>query len=214
MRTLLLSGALLLLAATSGRADLVDNFNSENGGVGQLNYNSFANWTVANASSQGGTVDLIGNGFFDLYPGNGLYIDLDGSGNGVPGLLTTKQTFAAGTYNLSFDLAGSARGLDENVNVNFGPFSQTYFLPSSQGYTLVTQTVTLTTPAQLSFQNVQPGDIGAILDNVSVISASAVPEPGSLAVACLSSVCITVYALRRRRIAIRTSNSSDSMGVG
>jgi PEP-CTERM motif len=202
MRTFLLSAALLLLAATSGRADLVDTFNSENGGVGQLNYNNFANWTVANSSSQGGTVDLIGNGFFDFYPGNGLYIDLDGSGNGVPGLLTTKQTFAAGTYTLSFDLAGSARGLDENVNVNFGPFSQNYFLPSSQGYTLFTQSVTLTTPAQLSFQNVQPGDIGAILDNVSVISVSSVPEPGSLVLACLGAVGVIGFVGRRKRIAI------------
>ena len=201
MKPFLLSAALLLLAATSGRANLVDNFNSENGGVGQLNYNSFANWTVANSTSQGGTVDLIGNGFFDFYPGNGLYVDLNGSGNGVPGLLTTKQTFAVGTYTLSFDLAGSARGMDENVDVNFGPFSQDYFLPSTQGYTLFTESVTLTTPAQLSFQNVQPGDVGAILDNVSVIS-SAVPEPGSLTLACLGALGVIGYVARRKRVAI------------
>ena len=47
-----------------------DNFNAENGGTGVLNYNSFNNWTVTD-----GTVDLIGNGFFDFYPGNGLYVD-------------------------------------------------------------------------------------------------------------------------------------------
>ena len=145
---------------------------------------------------------MISNGFFDFYPGNGLYVDLDGSGNGVPGLLTTKQTFAAGTYTLSFDLAGSARGVDEDVKVNFGPFSQTYFLPSGQGYTLLTETVTLTTPAQLSFQNVQPGDIGAILDNVSVLSS--VPEPGSLTLASLAAlVGFMRYAWRRKRVALR-----------
>ena len=33
-----------------------DNFNAENGGVGVLNYNSFANWSVS-----GGTGDLIGS---------------------------------------------------------------------------------------------------------------------------------------------------------
>ena len=33
-----------------------DNFDSENGGVGALNYNGFDNWSVAS-----GTVDLIGN---------------------------------------------------------------------------------------------------------------------------------------------------------
>jgi hypothetical protein len=197
MRVCLLSAALLLLAATSSRADLLDNFNSENGGVGQLDYSAFANFHIANTGA-GGTVDLIGNGFFDFYPGNGLYIDLDGSGNGVPGLLTTNQTFAPGTYTLSFDLAGSARGEDEHVAVNFGPYSQTYFLPSDQGYTLFTQTVTLTAPAQLSFQNSESGDVGAILDNVSVIS-NAVPEPGTMAIACVGALGFMTYAACRRR---------------
>ena len=200
MRTFLLSAFLLLLAATSGRANLVDNFNSENGGVGRLNYNSFANWTVANSSPQGGTVDLIGNGFFDLYPGNGLYVDLLGTGNGVPGLFTTKETFAIGTYTLSFDLAGSARGYNNHVDVSFGPYAQTFFLPSSQGYTLFSESVTLTTPAQLSFQNVESGQEGAILDNVSVISSSSVPEPGSLVLACLGTFGVIGYGWRRKRV--------------
>ena len=204
MRTFLASAILLLLTSSSARAQLVDNFNSENGGVGQLNYNSFANWTVANAASTGETVDLIGNGFFDFYPGNGLYVDLDGSGNGVPGLLTTKQTFATGTYSLSFDLAGSARGVDDHVAVNFGPFSQTFFLPSSQGYTLFTESVTLTAPAQLSFQNVEPGNIGAILDNVSVLTGTAsVPEPGSLTLASLGALGVIGYGWCRKRLAAR-----------
>jgi PEP-CTERM motif len=177
---------------------LSDNFNSENGGFGQLNYFNFANWTVSNAA-QGGTVDLIGNGFFDFYPGNGLYVDLDGSGNGVPGLLTTKQTFAPGTYTFSFDLAGSARGVNSDVVVNFGPFSHDFFLPSNQGYTLFTETVTLTAPAQLSFQNVQPGNVGAILDNVTVtaIPAPPVPEPSSLALLALGGLALAGW--RRRK---------------
>jgi hypothetical protein len=204
VRMLCAAAVVLVASGTGARADLIDNFNSENGGVGQLNYNSFANFFVANAVSQGGTVDLIGNGFFDFYPGNGLYIDLDGSGNGVPGLLTTNQTFAVGTYTLSFDLAGSARGVDSNVVVNFGPFSQNFFLPSSQGYTLFTETVTLTTPAQLSFQNVQPGDVGAILDNVSVISsnAAATPEPATLTLFGLGFAAIAAHGWRRRKLAV------------
>ncbi len=199
-RATLVLAALALLSGGVGQASagFFDNFNSENGGVGQLNYNNFTNWTVANAA-QGGTVDLIGNGFFDFYPGNGLYVDLDGSGNGTPGLLTTKQTFAPGTYNFSFDLAGSARGVDSHVQVNFGPFSQVFFLPSSQGYTLFTETVTLTAPAQLSFQNVEPGDIGAILDNVSVNPTNVVPEPASLALLAIGAISSLGYGWRRRR---------------
>jgi hypothetical protein len=205
MRTFLLSGVLLSLAATSGRADLTDNFNSENGGGGQLNYSNFANFFVAN-TAQGGTVDLIGNGFFDFYPGNGLYIDLLGSGNGVAGLLTTDQIFGPGTYNLSFDLAGSQRGVDNDVAVKFGTFSQTYHLPSSQGYTLETATVTLTTAARLSFQDLQTGDEGAILDNVSVISTTkATPEPSTLCLAGFGAVCGITYVLNRKRKALQVA---------
>ncbi len=52
-----------------------------------LNYAGFANWDVLD-----GFVDLIGNGFFDLLPGNGLYVDLDGS-TGDAGKLISKTTF-------------------------------------------------------------------------------------------------------------------------
>src|SRR5579862_1829881 len=61
---------------------LNDNFNTENGGVGQLNYTGFDNWNVS------GAVDLIGNGFFDFYPGNGLYVDMNGSPG--PGTMTSR----------------------------------------------------------------------------------------------------------------------------
>jgi hypothetical protein len=196
MKRNLLIVAALMAVTPAARGNLIDNFNAENGGVGQLNYNNFANFTVANANV-GGTVDLIGNGFFDFYPGNGLYVDLDGTGNGTPGILTTKQTFGPGTYDLSFDLAGSARGVDDHVLVTFGSFSKTYFLPSSQGYTLFNETVTLTAPAQLSFQNVEPGNIGAILDNVSVIQAtSAAPEPATW---LSGGIALAIVAARRRR---------------
>lgn len=75
--------------------------------VGALNYTGFKNWNV-----DFGTVDLIGNGFFDLLPGNGLYIDMAGSSPIFPGQITTKQSFTFQpniTYRLSFDLAGNQR---------------------------------------------------------------------------------------------------------
>jgi len=84
------------------RADVIlsDNFDAENGGTPQLNYFTFANFDVT-----AGSVDLIGNGYFDAYPGNGLYVDSAGS-NGQPGQITTTISFGAGTYDLTFLLGG------------------------------------------------------------------------------------------------------------
>ena len=66
-----------------------DNFNAENGTVAALGYNSFANWNVTTND-----VDLIGNGSFDFFPGNGLYVDLNGA---APGQLTSKTAYAFNT---------------------------------------------------------------------------------------------------------------------
>ena len=79
----------VLIGLAAGRVDAAvifsDNFDGENGGVGALNYTGFANFSVSN-----GLVDLIGNGFFDFLPGNGLYVDLDGSTSDA-GVLTKVQ---------------------------------------------------------------------------------------------------------------------------
>jgi hypothetical protein len=74
-------------------------------GVGALNFNEFQQWNVS-----GGNVDLIGNGFFDYLPGNGLYVDLGGTSTPHNGVLTTKSTFpvvAGHTYTLTLTLAGN-----------------------------------------------------------------------------------------------------------
>ena len=59
---LVVASVFAFMAGSSQAAILLtDNFDGENGGVGSLNYNSFANWNVT-----GGTVDLIGNGYFEF----------------------------------------------------------------------------------------------------------------------------------------------------
>jgi hypothetical protein len=210
IKILVLAGILLSDAAVvNAQLLLSDNFNTENGGVGQLNYNNFANWTIANSGS-GGTVDLIGNGFFDFYPGNGLYVDLLGSGNGTPGLLQSKAfSFVPGvTYTLSFDLAGSARGVDNDVDVTLGSIlNQTLFLPSSQGYTLFTYQFTVSSPtsANLDFENVQSGDEGAILDNVN-LSGSSVPDGGNTAMLeAAALLALAAGAARTRKYAMASN---------
>ena len=166
------------LAMTSSAALLSDNFNSENGGVGVLNYAAFSNWNVTD-----GTVDLIGNGFFDFFPSNGLYVDLDGSTSNA-GIFTTKNsfTFNNGTnYQLSFDLAGSQRGSTETVNITLGSLiidSKT--LSSSDPFTTFTYFFTGDgSSAALSFSNLGADNLGAILDNVTLDVVQGVPEPGT-----------------------------------
>jgi hypothetical protein len=178
---------------------LQDNFNSENGGVGSLQYAGFANWNVT------GGVDLIGNGSFDFYPGNGLYVDMNGSPG--PGELTSKLTFnllPGNTYTLQFDLAGSARGITDTVDVSLGSaYSGSFTLPSSQGLTLFTESITVASPtnANLVFDSLAGANVnvGLILDNVLLTShPSAVPEPG----ACVLFVSLGLTGaafLRRKR---------------
>lgn len=105
--------ALLLVPTTIGThatCMFSDSFDNENGGVGQEHHVAFANWNVQSP----GETDLYGNGFNDFLPGNGLYLDMEGTTS--PGaydtwLLSKKYfSFQEGhTYTLQFDLAGSQR---------------------------------------------------------------------------------------------------------
>ena len=102
-----------LLPQTS-RAILIfsDNFDTE---TLALNYTGFSQWTVSD-----GTVDLIGQGGgFDFLPGNGRYVDLDGSSGNAGIMRSSSLSLTAGVeYTLTISLAGSQRG-DLNV-VRFG----------------------------------------------------------------------------------------------
>lgn len=168
------------VGSASASAVLSDNFNGENGAVPVLNYASFTNWTVSQ-----GSVDLIGNGYYDFLPGNGLYVDMNGSTNQA-GQLTSKTVFGPGSYTLSFDLAGTQRGYDGIVNVSLGSLNQTIDLASSTGFTNELFNLTISNPSgaalvftSQSFDNL---NMGALLDNVTLATAgNNVPEPGSLA---------------------------------
>ncbi|MEH2250300.1 PEP-CTERM sorting domain-containing protein [Nostoc sp.] len=160
---------------------LQDDFNQENNGVGALNYNKFTNFDVIK-----GSVDLIGNGFFDFFPSNGLYVDLDGS-TFLAGTLQSKQTFnfqAGDIVNLSFQLAGNQRnGMIDPVTVSLGSlYTETFSLPQSDGFTTFSRNFTVTsasaTSATLNFQETGTDNIGLLLDNVTLTKS--VPEPGSI----------------------------------
>jgi hypothetical protein len=175
-----LIASLAVAAAAHAGVVFSDNFNSY---AFQLNWAPPANWTAPGP----GTVDLIGETTtgtdFDFFPGNGGYVDLDGS-NGLPGTLRTIASFAPGSYSLSFDLGGNARGdVAKTTDITLGNFSTTIKLASGAPLKLYTFDF-VTTGGQLSFSDLPGGnqDIGNILDNVTL---SAVPESATWAMMLL-----------------------------
>jgi hypothetical protein len=198
-------GTLALAGQLQATTIFSDNFNTENGGVGALNYTGFANWSVTQ-----GSVDLIGNGFYDFLPGNGLYVDLDGTINngGVPaGTIVSKNVaLGAGSYELSFSLAGSQRGetKDTQISVATGVVAP-YIITLGPNSPFTTYTVDFTLASaqsvNLSFSDTDPADLyGALLDNVKLDTAippASVPDGGTT-VGLLGLGLVGLAALRKR----------------
>lgn len=187
--TLLFSTAMAASASTHANLLFEDNFNAE---ARKLN-TTLSNWTVSN-----GSIDVIGTGYFDFYPGNGNYLDLDGSSRNA-GKITTLTSFALNpgfTYLLSFDLGGSKRGDSNSVNVALGNFSETFTLASSAGWQNITRSITVQgdMSSRLSFDHAGGDNMGLILDNVSV---TAVPEPETYAL-MLAGLGLVGFVARRR----------------
>ena len=146
---------------------LEDTFDTENDGRGVLNYTNLSNWDVTV-----GSIDVIGNGFFDLLPGNGLYIDLDGT-SAQAGTLESKVDFrlAPGQYLLEFKLAGSARRDTNSVTVALGAvFTETFILESDAPLMTVTRAIEVSIPttAKLSFKHDGGDNLGLLLDDVAL----------------------------------------------
>jgi hypothetical protein len=188
------------IAASPANAAVLftENFNNENGGVGTLNYAGFAQFTVS-----GGTVDLIGNGFFDFLPGNGLYVDLDGSTNNAGLMLATPLSLIAGTYSFTFDLAGSHRGTAESVEVSFrvnGGAPIPFIFTVNSGDPFSEHAITIVSGApftlQFGFEALSNDNIGALLDDVQLEGPAQVPEPAST---LLLATALAAMAIRRRR---------------
>jgi hypothetical protein len=154
-----------------------------------------ANLSVTSAGAfstlNGTNVDVVGAannfGYLCAGPESGNCVDLGGSGGNPYGqlALTTALNLAPGTYDLSFDLIGSGRGDTTSTTVTFGSYSQTFVLASGDitSGIVVNQLVNVSGgPTQLTFvDNSSPdGNIGAVLDNISITTPSPTPEPSSL----------------------------------
>lgn len=191
------------LASIAAANDTIfsDNFDSESVGIYNyvytgLDYTGFAKWTVTE-----GTVDLKGNGRYDYFPGNGLYVDLHGSSS-IPGKITSNTfNLDPGTYALSFGLACLAAQETTTVQVDMGTLlDKSYSLTSASFSPPITETFTVstTTTAAISFKGAGTDGFGMHLDNVTLESVSHIPAPGAF---LLGSIGVgLVNWLRRRRI--------------
>ena len=202
--------ATLLAGASAAHAGPIftDNFDADALSLNQASF--LGGWTVGGD----GTVDLIGAvGFWDLMPGNGRYVDLDGSSD-EGGVFANSWDLRAGvTYAASFYLAGNHRNAgDDLVSVTFGStgvqlvvgqdeafgVTQLLFKPSSDGL------------YSLSFFNAGSDKQGALLDNVSLeviperqlqfaaLDANQIPEPSTGLLVLAGFAGLGVFGRRRK----------------
>lgn len=188
-----IAAALLCASAAQAAPVFFDNFDTDTLALNATNFQG--GWAVA-----GGTVDVIGApNSFDLLPGNGRYVDLDGS-TGRAGLLFNSVALSSGvTYKLSFDLAGNNRGAgNDTVEVGFGSGSQIFTRSAADGFQTFSLTYTASSNGLVGFSFADQGrdNQGALLDNVTI---TAVPEPETYGMLLGGLALLGVVARRRRQ---------------
>jgi hypothetical protein len=175
--------SMLGLIASSAQAGVVlfqDSFDADSG-TSQLNFNSFANWTVTN-----GTVDYIRSpNSWGINCVTGC-VDMDGS-SGNSGRLTSNNLFnllAEHTYKLSFDVSGNQRG-SSIENLSFGIGDLVSLLDVNPGNSFSNSSVLFSGVSfigSIFFETSSNDNVGALLDNVAfecvTCEVPTVPEPG------------------------------------
>ncbi len=155
-------------------------------------------WTNVNT----GTVDILGqcNGsaaLFDIFPGNGCYIDLDGS-TGAAGKLKKSFALTGGlSYELSFDLGSTT---SNNVQVTFGTSTSLLTLSGAEPFSKRSLSFSPVTSGtyDVTFQDQGADGSGGILDNVKITEFVPGPVP-------ILGVAAAFAASRRMRSRIRTT---------
>jgi hypothetical protein len=197
---------------------LFDNFNNENGGNGAFEYNQFTNWYVTD-----GNIALIGTYFFDIYPGNGLYLDMGGSYFNTPGTLTSKSIFTLNpgiSYILSFDIGGNPYNYPsptDTLQVWLGnAYNESFTLGNYDPLRKFTRTIHVnsTTTGTLNFSDVGSLGVdseGLILDNVSLIAVPDDSEGCSLESVSASPNLLWPpnHKMRPVKVAVSVSDTCD-----
>jgi PEP-CTERM motif-containing protein len=162
-------------ASAFGQTVLSENFNELTPTLSVTSAGAFS-------TINGTNVDIVGGALFGSLcaaPEAGNCIDMDGTGGNPQGQLQSNKAFGPGKYLLSFDLIGDQRGSTASVTVSFGNYDQTFNLASGDdtGGIVINQVVTVSgSPSNLLFVSNTPGNVGLVLDNVTI---SATPEPGT-----------------------------------
>ena len=195
-KQIFIGAALLCASAAQAATVFSDNFDTDTLALNAVNFNG--GWAVS-----GGTVDIIGaGGSFDLVPGNGRYVDLDGSTNKAGIFANALSVVGGQSYTLSFALAGNHRNAGtDTVEVNFGGASQVFTRAAGDAFTTYTLNYTATATGKAGFSFLDKGgdNQGALLDRVTVATAAApVPEPASYGM-LLGGLAMLGLVARRRQ---------------
>jgi hypothetical protein len=163
-------------------------------------------WTVTD-----GSIDVIGNGFFDFYPGNGKYIDLNGSiGPSTAGRIETSiGGFNIGSmYTLTFTYGANGNSTPPNAEtLLFGidTLLDSILIPGDVAAPLTTVSYTFQATASALTLFFADGQFGAPFDDdddqggpvLLEVKVAAVPLPaaGLMLIGALGGMAL----LRRRR---------------
>jgi PEP-CTERM motif len=191
--TALLIGAALV--PVQGATLFTDDFSADGSGLGKT---TLVNWNVLNGSN----VD-VANFAASCGPSPAQCIDTQGTGGNPSGDIETKSTFALApgfSYDFHFTMVNS--GGTNSFLVTIGNFSQTINTTTSPNgtYDLVfTSTSVPAATIRITDQG-PPDNVGVFLGHISLTStATAVPEPGTIALTGLAAGLLLV--IRRRKTA-------------
>lgn len=200
LKSLLFSAAVLCTSLGTANAAVIfaDNFNSDPKGLGLT---SLTNWTATS-----GDVDVIGPGFFDFYPGNGNYVDMNGNDNAT--LRSSLLNFVVGkVYTLTFDFGYNKGSGPTNEQLDVGVGSTTLASlgaallatanPGFKSYSVSFKATSATASLFFADPKPSPNDNGGpVIDNVVV---STVPLPAAAPMLLAGLAGLGALARRRRR---------------
>ena len=156
----------------------LDDFDLENGGRDKLTHRQLSNWDVAL-----GAFDLIGSRLQESYPGQGLFLDLDGPASQAATIQTnTVINLEPDTYILEFELAGCRNGRERSVNVSLGGFfSESITIQGNAPFKKIQRQFVVDESSNviIVFWQKGEGETGLLLDNVKLsgLKGAPLPEP-------------------------------------